>query len=61
MSARSIIAWQLSLFGWAPKPCYAWRRPFFRWRFMGVPVPLSDDELRQHRLLRADSLGGATS
>lgn len=59
-AARRIIAYQLSFFGWPPKPCLSWRRPFFQWRFMGVPVPLSGDEVRQNKLLRPDSLGEST-
>lgn len=61
ISARRIIAYQLSLFGWTPKVCFAWRRPLFQWRFMGVPVPLSPDEIRQYRLLRPDSVQETTS
>lgn len=61
ISPRRIIAYQLSLFGWTPKICFAWRRPFFQWRFMGTPVPLSADEIRQNKLLRSDSMPEATA
>ena len=52
-----IIAYQLSLLGEEPKPCAAWRRPYFQWSFCGIPVPLSEEEERQCRMLRPDSLG----
>lgn len=55
---RRVVAYQLSLLGDPPKVCYAWRRSFYVFSFCGMPFPFSEDEARQHRLLRPDSLAG---
>lgn len=47
-----IVAYQLSLLGDAPKPCRAWRRPYYVWTIFGLAVPLSEAEERQCRMLR---------
>ena len=60
MSER-INAYQLSLLGDAPKPCKSWERPWYRWSFCGIPVPLDDDARRQNEMLRADSLAAPTA
>jgi hypothetical protein len=54
-SSVKIIGYQLSLLGEEPKPCYAWRRSFYQMHFMGCPMPLFEDEIRQNNLLRADT------
>jgi len=54
-SGTKIIAYQLSLLGEAPKPFRNWRRAYWTLRFMGCPMPLNDDEIRQNKLLRPDS------
>ena len=58
MSGRAISAYQLSLLGDAPEPGYAWEAPLYTWHFGGVRLPLTDDALRQARLLRRESSCG---
>ena len=53
--SRDIAAYQLSLLGEPPKPCLAWRPAIYTWTFGGVPMPLSDDALRQAEMLHRES------
>ena len=48
-------AYVLSLFNDPPKKARNWQRPFFAWTFGGVPLPLSEDAMRQNEMLRADT------
>lgn len=52
-------AYVLSLFNDPPKKARNWQRPFFAWTFGGVPLPLSEDAMRQNEMLRADTMPGA--
>lgn len=59
---KKVIAYQLSLLGDAPKPCHNWRRPYYTIRFFcGENFPLMDDEIRQNKMLRADSMTGGVT
>lgn len=55
MSARRIIAYQLSLFGWPPLPRFAWRRMFWNWTFSDLPLPVDDAAERQRQMLTCES------
>lgn len=56
MSAETrVAAYQLSLLGDPPKAGRAWERTFRQWTLGGLRLPLRPDELRQLRLLHADT------
>lgn len=53
---RPVVAYVLDLFGEAPRAVRAWRPTFYQWTVCGVPVPPTDDAIRQATLLRADTV-----
>lgn len=56
MSAPAkVVAYQLSLLGDAPKPGKAWRRGFWQLTWAGLRFPVSDDAIRQAKMLTAES------
>lgn len=52
---RRIVAWQLSLFDWPPRPGYAWRRSFWTFFLGGEPLPYPDAAARQRAMLTCES------
>jgi hypothetical protein len=53
--SRNVAAYQLSLLGDAPTPGYAWRPTIYTWHFGGIPLPLSEDALRQAKMMHRES------
>jgi hypothetical protein len=53
--SRRVIAHQLSLLGDAPTPCLAWEPTFCQWTICGIPIPPTDDALRQAAMLTRES------
>lgn len=54
--SRRVNAYQLSLLGDPPKPCFGWRRPFYVIHFFGgTKFPLMEDEIRQNAMLTPDT------
>lgn len=52
---RPIVAYQLSLLGDEPKPGRAWRRGFWQIWLGDLAFPVSDDAVRQAKLLTSET------
>jgi hypothetical protein len=53
-------AYILDLFDRSPRKARNWQRPLYVWTFCGAQIPPSDDAMRQHEMLLADTLSKLT-